>query len=698
MSGFGVVMTTLLIAAIPVALLGLWFLWAAQARIEAFLRKPRRLAIVASIAAGAVILAGLPIVVISYRLAQQRSAILDRLANASLRERDAATVELIEQGTVTVGTKVYGSIQLRQLGEQLFDKSTGKLAYAEQLAELLMAPSMPEWAPPAIFNTWGIAAVLLVGAGIGAGAVLLGLAPLLAAVMLASGGAASVALLTGRLGMLVAIVGMIVLITGYGVLSRLFLRALSGANPTTAVANIVLRESTRQWYTGAFIIVLLVVLPLVPLAIDAGPLRYRVQAFLSWSLGVTFGLAGLLTLVLSCATVALEIRDRQIWQTLTKPLDRLSYIIGKWLGVVLVNAVLLIVSGVSILLFVEYMRTQPAQNFMDETAVRDEVLVARVGARPEVVQPTAEQVRIAVDGLIASDPTLRAELDDKTRDEATVRRALSEQVRRDALAAQRQIAPAESRTFVFQGLQRARELQSNVALSFFFHIGASNPHEQHPVIFAFKDGRWIDRIFVPAQRHTQLIPWNYVDPDGSLTIEIRNLGVRDDQFFAGSGTINWDADGVEVLFKVGGFEANFVRAFLLEWIKLAFLAMLGICCATVLSFPVALLFTTTVYFVGLLSPFLAAAIDNYWINPADYWLVQAFQGVIRAIAVAAHFALSGFGEVSGESLLVEGRLVSWWSVGRTLLVIGVIWTGLTALIGWAIFRRKELAIYSGHGG
>jgi hypothetical protein len=30
-------------------------------------------------------------------------------------------------------------------------------------------------------------------------------------------------------------------------------------------------------------------------------------------------------------------------------------------------------------------------------------------------------------------------------------------------------------------------------------------------------------------------------------------------------------------------------------------------------------------------------------------------------------------------------------------VIGLAWTGLTLLIGWAAFRRKELAIYSGQG-
>lgn len=698
MSGFGATLDLLLLAAPIAALAGLWILWLSGERIHAFLRQPNRTPIVAAIAAGAVLLAGLPIVLTSFSLSRERSAIVNTLSTASLKERDAVTVELLGQGRVTVGDRTYMSPQLRSMGEQLFDKSSGRLTYAQQVAEVLMAPAMPSWAPPAIFNTWAVVAVLLIGSGIAALAVMLGLAPTLAAVLIAAGGAAAIALLRGQVGVLVAIAGMVVLITGYGVLSRLVLRGLSGANPTSAVANIVVRESTRQWYTGAFILVLLVVLPLVPLAIDAGPLRYRVQAFLSWSLGVTFGLAALLTLVLSCATVSLEIRDRQIWQTLTKPVDRLRYLIGKWVGVVLVNAVLLTVSGASILLFVEYMRTQPAQNFMDEAAVRDEVLVARVGTRPEYQWPTAEQVKSTVDSLIAADPTLRSDLDQKIRDEVEVRRTLAEQVRKDFLAAQRQVPAGTSRTFVFRGLERARALQANVALSFLFHIGASDSHQQHPVVFRFKDGKWFDRIYVPAQRHTELLPWQYIEDDGTISVEIMNVGFRDNAFYPGSGTMSWDADGIEALFKVGGFELNFVRAVMVEWTKLAFLAMLGICAATILNFPVALLFTATVYLIGSLTPFLSAALEDYWVDPEQFWLVQGFQVVVRSIAMAANFALSGYGQTSGEALLVEGRLVAWSAVLRTFVVIGILWTGVAAIVGWILFRRKEIAIYSGQGG
>lgn len=699
MSGFGGTIDTLLVAVPIAAVVGLVLLWLFLPRVQSWMRRPRWLWISSGLVFVTVLGAASPVLITSIDLSRQRSAIMTRLAEANLNERNPVTVELLEQGSVTVGSRVYRSPQLRRAGEMMFDESTGRVQYQREMAELLLAPAMPQWAPPMIFDSLSVAALILAAAVLGGAAMALGLAPMLAAVMLAAAGAAALALLSQRTNVLVAIAGMVVLVTGYGVLSRLVLRSMGWSRPTIAVANIVMRESTRKWYTGAFIIVLLVVLPLVPLAIEAGdPLRYRVQTFLSWSLGAAIGLAGLLTLVLSCSTVALEIRDRQIWQTLTKPAHRLAYILGKWLGVVSVTFVMLAVSGISILLFVEYLRTQPAQNLMDEIAVRDEILVARLGARPEYQLPSREQVDAAVTDMISADPTIREDIARGVRRDSEVRRMLGDQVRTEALSKQRSVAPGRTETLVFRGLGRAQSLGDVMTLTFLFHIGASDPHTQHPVTFQFPDGQRLQRNFVPAQRHMVLVSTQYIDANGDLSIGIGNFGVREGELMPGMGTLMWDPDGLEVLYRVGGFEANFLRALLLEWTKLAFLAMLGVCCASVLSFPVALLFTATIYAIGSMTPFLSVAIEHYWVDPDQPLVARVFQWVILSVATASNWLLSGFGEVSGESLLVEGRLVSWRAVAKAIGILGVLWSGGVLLVGWAAFRRKELAIYSGQGG
>ncbi|NJR72137.1 MAG: hypothetical protein HC782_03430, partial [Gammaproteobacteria bacterium] len=50
------------------------------------------------------------------------------------------------------------------------------------------------------------------------------------------------------------------------------------------------------------------------------------------------------------------------------------------------------------------------------------------------------------------------------------------------------------------------------------------------------------------------------------------------------------------------------------WVKLAFLAALGICTATFLSFPVACLLSFTVFLAGMLGPYLADSLI-YWYDP-----------------------------------------------------------------------------------
>lgn len=699
MNDWGPFGTTILILVPLAAVAVLYLMWRMRARIQARLSGGRTRVVVALLAGAAALGACAPFLVQSFTWAGRRDALMGVILQANATEKEPIWQELTSEGGVTVDGMVWRSAQVKAVGERLFDPRSGKVTRPDEVVAMLLAPALPAWMPSFLLERGTVVALTVMAVALLAGAVLLDLVLLLGTVLLGGVAASCVILLVGSPGAILVVAGMGVLLTGYGVLSRVVLSLLSAPRPITAVAHTVLRESTRQWYTGAFIMVLLVVLPLVPALIEPNqPLRYRVQSFISWSLGLTLVLAALLTLVLSCATVSLEIRDRQIWQTLTKPVDRLAYLLGKWLGVSAVNLILLAVSALSIFLFVQYLRTQRGQDPLDELSVRDEVLVARVSASPAWEMLAPDVLAESVDRQLAADPNLQAEIESGMRRESDVRKQLTDQVRQEYLSKQRSISPGEFRTYRFPGVGAAKGAAETVTLKYLFHAGASDPHTRHPVIFRFKDGSWTDRIFVPAQGFVLPIPAYLIDDDGSLTVEIGNLGIQDDQFFPGQWNIYFDANGMEVLFKVGGFEANFLRALLVEWTKLAFLGMLGVCCATVLSLPVALLFSVTVYLVGTMTPFLATAIEAFSVDTNANVLVVVFQVCVRSIAVGINWLLGGYGQVSADTLLVEGRLVSWTAVGRSFLLMGVVWCGLSLLIGWTAFRRKEIAIYSGQGG
>jgi len=159
------------------------------------------------------------------------------------------------------------------------------------------------------------------------------------------------------------------------------------------------------------------------------------------------------------------------------------------------------------------------------------------------------------------------------------------------------------------------------------------------------------------------------------------------------------------MYKVANFEGNFLRAVLVSWVKLSFLAAMGVCASTFLSFPVACLLSFTVFIAGMLGPFLREALD--WFYPPEaksmdwsnvglviYW---AIHWITRIIALGLTWLLSAFGEYRPTNDLVEGRVIPWSQVLMGLLRIGVVWTGISLALGWLVLRKRQLAIYSGQG-
>jgi ABC-type transport system involved in multi-copper enzyme maturation permease subunit len=653
-------------------------------------------------AALTLLVAGLagPFVVAAVGIQRQRDAMTEALAVASLEDRDPAAVALAERGEVAVLGETYSSERLKQMGRDLFDPK-GRVLDVPMVVEVLLMPRLPTWSPAYLVETpWTplvIAFTLLLAA---VGSVWLGVFPGFMAVALGTTGISVIGVLAGRPSVAFVATGMAGLVVSFTLLMRLLLTVLGGRAGWMAVGQTVVREAVRLRISLGFIVTLLVVLPLIPVFIDpASPLRYQIQTFMARSLDLAYVCAACMTLMLGCATVAFEIRDRQVWQLLTKPLDRFSYLLGKWAGIVGLNMVLLLVCGIGIFLFVQWMRARPALDELDYIAVRDEVLAARDSSSPLYTRLTREQLQASVDATIESDAGLKQDIQDGRQRMDEVRRTVSADRQKEHLAEQRQVAPGESRTLLFPGLGAARSLGGTMTLRFVMHAGASDSHSVFPILFRFKDGSWIDRKFVPAQASTIVLPVDLIDEQGRLQIEFMNLAfdAKAKEFSPGPNTFSWDQDAVQVLYRVGGFEGNYLRAMSVNLVKLSFLAMLAVCSATILSFPVACLFSFGIFLAGSMSPFLADSLRYPIVELGDGPIGQVVREAVLGLAAGIEALLRPFGQTGANDALVRGINVGWRVVLEAVGVIGVAWTGITLLIGWAAFRRKELAIYSGQG-
>ena len=94
---------------------------------------------------------------------------------------------------------------------------------------------------------------------------------------------------------------------------------------------------------AALLILAVVGLPLV--IKDDGTARGFTQIILTYTLSAITALLGLSTLWLSCGTLARDIEECQIQVVATKPIARWQIWLGKWLGIVSLNAALLAISG-----------------------------------------------------------------------------------------------------------------------------------------------------------------------------------------------------------------------------------------------------------------------------------------------------------------------------------------------------------------
>jgi len=147
-----------------------------------------------------------------------------------------------------------------------------------------------------------------------------------------------------------------------------------------AVAMLTWRTAFRFrlfWVLAGLLIGAVVVLPLV--LKDDGTARGFTQILLTYTLSVMTALLGFATLWLACGTLARDIEDGQMQMVVAKPVARWQIWLGKWLGILLLNAALLMLAGSSVYGLMKWRAQRlPPQ---EQAILRNEIFVARASLR-----------------------------------------------------------------------------------------------------------------------------------------------------------------------------------------------------------------------------------------------------------------------------------------------------------------------------
>ncbi|MEX0654812.1 MAG: ABC transporter permease subunit [Phycisphaeraceae bacterium] len=511
----------------------------------------------------------------------------------------------------------------------------------------------------------------------------------------------------GYTSLRLAVTGVYWMAVGFFLGLMLIRALLAFGHPILGVARTLIDEAIRMKVALVFIVALVLLVPALPMALDpAELLKYRVQSFLTWSLMATGVLLSLMTIFLAVGTITNEVSMRQIFLTMTKPVSRGQYLAGKWLGIALLNVLLVAVCGGGIYVFTQLLVQQQAQSPADRMQVEQEVLAARVAITPEPPQGTdmSALYQQRLQRVRQQDPAQFGEPD------TPVPTHIQRQVQQQVVAQWYTIGPRQSQTYVFRNVRAP--VGENQAIQFRLKPRAAGTV---PEGYVHLDIRINDRPYQagPVRLsddtvHILRIRAEAIE-NGELRMTIRNPAMNGWE----QPSISFNtADGLQMLYRAGGFESNLLRSLAMIWLRLGFLAMLGLTAGTFMSFPTASLLSLMVYVAAAASGFLHESLQSYATFPGgemSAWdrivavpallfaslaageIGEALKLLIRLFGQTFMLLVPAFGEFNPTPLLADGLTVSWTLLRNAILQVGLIWTGLTAVVGWAIFRSRELA-------
>jgi len=419
---------------------------------------------------------------------------------------------------------------------------------------------------------------------------------------------------------------------------------------------------------------------------DDGTARGFTQILLTYSLSTVSGLLGLSTLWLACGTLARDIEECQMQVVAVKPIARWQIWLGKWLGIVSLNAALLALAGVSIFALLQWRASRlPAEV---QKVLHKEVLVARGSAKPASVDKEIDA---------ATEEALRDRLNKTRVDRADLNEVLK-QIREQIKADYQLVPPGYTKRWrIDLGLAKNYLRDRPLYLRIKFNSADKSPSGTFGGLWAVGDPPktplWRSELMslAPDTFHEFAVEPNLFDENGVLTV----------QFLNGNETaLLFPLDeGIDVLYREGGFGLNFVRGLGIIFCWMALLAALGLAAASFLSFPVAAFVALSLMTLVLCSGTLSNAVSegtiaNYnaekgtkgW-SPADVVVIPTFRAVLKVISLARDF--------SPIDSLSTGRSVTWEQLGLAFAQIVLLLSGALGLFGIFVFSRRELATAQG---
>ena len=449
----------------------------------------------------------------------------------------------------------------------------------------------------------------------------------------------------------------------------------------TAIAWLTVRDAVRSRLLVSLTAILLVGLIGLPLLISGdNTLRGQVQVILGYTLSFAMSMLSAVTLWVACGGIASEIQDRRLYLVLTKPVHRHELWLGKWLGIVGINAMLLSLTGLILTTMIWHTLRVSPESAETKREIGEQFLLARQPLPPSLPDWSG-LAKLESEKLVSSGKA-PAGMD---------RRAIESELMKEYERRQWTVLPNGAISLDYHLPAPATGVH-DLILTYSFE--SSRP-ERTPVAAAWRIDTVPVRSLVlevtnyPGMPNSILIPGSLVRGSQSIRLTYHRLDAQN------PATLLMAAGGTqpELLVPTGNGTPNLTRGLLIILFRLAFLAALGLTAGCLLSAPVAVFVAFFVMILLAISGYVESvatsgvfyvahegpAPTQTWLDVAILHLFKGFNGVTQP-----------FIRFDPVPLLQEGRRVGWdLTVHAAVWLVGL-YTTLTAVIGIALFNRREI--------
>ncbi|MFC1498063.1 ABC transporter permease [Verrucomicrobiota bacterium] len=471
-----------------------------------------------------------------------------------------------------------------------------------------------------------------------------------------------------------------------------------------AIALLSARKAIRSRLFVSLVVVLFLVIFGLPAVIKGeGTLAGEVRILLYYTLGFAAIILGVATVWVSCGSVSSEIEDKIIRLIVVKPVHKLQIWFGKWLGVLIVNAVLLAVTGTVVYAYLQW-TIRPSRTTAEERqALNEEILVGkrRIMPRFEPIDTELHEQfeRLREQGKIGSE-TSHSEVLSYLKNQILAKRSVVapggyKEWRFDLPVAVRKRLCGKS----------AGENERGSVLSIRFNLeSAGFDGKRMPITGTWRvssNEKLTDFEFEmkdnPGGIGQFSVPGSVVGQDNPIVVRFLN----DERDFSGTAVFN-QAQDMELLIRESGFGANLVRALIIIFCHLALLAALGLTAGTFFSSPVATFAAASMLAVFALTQYTVfASASEHKCSHSHHHGEEQEQSVLvtasKHTAELLNIVVAPAMKFQALTPLSRGILISWKFTAKAILLLMVFYSGALGIIGGYVLKRRELALPGSRG-